>query len=274
VASTPQLFAISDLHVGHPGNRDFIQRHLVTDNRDDWLLVPGDVSEDSRDIAWCLELLSQRFRRVIWTPGNHDLFTVPQDPAPFRGDARYRYLVDLCRSLGVLTPEDRPVLWEGATPSMIVPLFTHYDFSFLPPGARTTDQGLAQARRHGVVPTDQRLLQTDPYPSHQAWCDARIAYSRQVLESVDRHYPIIAVNHYPLVSKPIFLPRIPEYIMWCGTTQTAKWAKRYRISTVVYGHLHAPGRSQFKGVRYEEVSLGYPRQWKRRWRRPGLRLID
>ena len=32
----------------------------------------------------------------------------------------------------------------------------------------------------------------------------------------------------------------------------------------VYGHLHIPRTTWYDGVRFEEVSVGYPREWRRR----------
>jgi hypothetical protein len=39
---------------------------------------------------------------------------------------------------------------------------------------------------------------------------------------------------------------------------------RFRAQAVVYGHLHIPRTTWHDGVRHEEVSLGYPREWRRR----------
>jgi hypothetical protein len=36
----------------------------------------------------------------------------------------------------------------------------------------------------------------------------------------------------------------------------------------VYGHLHIPRTITVDGVRFEEVSLGYPREWRARGRPP------
>lgn len=33
---------------------------------------------------------------------------------------------------------------------------------------------------------------------------------------------------------------------------------------VIYGHIHLRGTTRLDGVRFEEVSLGYPKQWRRR----------
>jgi hypothetical protein len=37
---------------------------------------------------------------------------------------------------------------------------------------------------------------------------------------------------------------------------------RYRLRTVVYGHLHLRSSRELGGVTFEEVSLGYPKQWR------------
>ena len=40
-------------------------------------------------------------------------------------------------------------------------------------------------------------------------------------------------------------------------------------AVVVYGHLHIPRTTWHDGVRFEEVSCGYPREWQRRGPAPG-----
>src|SRR5882724_2593853 len=105
------LLAVSDLHVSHPGNAQILER-LKPESVNDWLLVCGDVSDDIGDLVRVLKVLRARFARVVWVPGNHELWTYPHDRGP-RGEQRYRYLVELCQSLDVLTPEDPYSVWEG-----------------------------------------------------------------------------------------------------------------------------------------------------------------
>jgi hypothetical protein len=47
---------------------------------------------------------------------------------------------------------------------------------------------------------------------------------------------------------------------------------RFRAEVVVTGHLHVPGTLWRDGVRFEEVSLGYPAQWQWRGAGPGQLL--
>ncbi|MFF5202376.1 metallophosphoesterase family protein [Micromonospora parva] len=260
----PRLRAVSDLHVGHPLNRAFVQE-LRPDNDGDWLLVAGDVADRFADIEWALVLLSSRFARVVWAPGNHELWTPPGDPVTLRGEERYRELVRMCRRLGVLTPEDPYPVWDGdGGPATIAPLFVLYDYTFRVPQARTQQESLALAYAAGVVCTDEMLLHPDPHPSREAWCAARIVETERRLAERDPALPTVLVNHYPLVREPTDVLRYPLFAQWCGTVRTSDWHLRFDAATVVYGHLHIPRTTFHDGVRFEEVSLGYPREWQRR----------
>jgi 3',5'-cyclic AMP phosphodiesterase CpdA len=270
VAGTPRLLAASDLHVGYRQNWDLVQR-LRPAHEEDWLLLAGDVADLARDVERALRLLSGRFATVVWVPGNHELWTRVDDPVQYRGEQRYLYLVEVCRSLGIITPEDPYPVWRGeGGPVTVVPLFLLYDYTFLPPGTATKAEGLAYAYRTGVVCTDETLLHPDPYPSREAWCDARIAATQRRLAGLDPELPTILVNHFPLTRDPTKVLRYPEFAQWCGTRRTDDWHTRFRAAAVVYGHLHIPRTMWRDGVRFEEVSLGYPQEWQPRRSAPAL----
>jgi 3',5'-cyclic AMP phosphodiesterase CpdA len=263
------LLAISDLHVGYAENRAMVEE-MRPESDDDWLLVAGDVGEIMADVEWALERLSGRFRKVIWTPGNHELWTHPKDPLELRGVARYEHLVALCRKLGVTTPEDPYPVWDGpGGPAVVAPLFLLYDYSFLPRGCATKDEGLAYAQGTKVICTDEYLLHPDPYPSREAWCRARVAETERRLADLPDDLPTVLVGHYPLDRHPMDVLRYPEFAMWCGTRLTADWHRRFRVEAMVYGHLHIPRTTWHEGVRFEEVSVGYPREWRTRPGPPG-----
>jgi 3',5'-cyclic AMP phosphodiesterase CpdA len=212
---------------------------------------------------------------VVWAPGNHELWTHRDDPVQLRGEARYRHLVDLCRKLDVRTPEDPYPTFHGAAgPITVAPLFVLYDYSFRPEGAATIEEALERAHEAGVVCTDEFLLHPDPYPSRQAWCRARVAETERRLAGCDPDAATVLVNHYPLVREPTRVLWYPEFAQWCGTELTADWHRRFRAATVIYGHLHIPRTTWQDGVRFEEVSVGYPREWQRRETGyPGLRRV-
>jgi 3',5'-cyclic AMP phosphodiesterase CpdA len=260
----PKLFAVSDLHVAHRENREIVES-LRPESASDWLLVAGDVGELMVDIEWALRMLSQRFAMVVWAPGNHELWTCPADPVQLRGEQRYLHLVRLCRRLGIVTPEDPYPVWDGeGGPVVVAPLFLLYDYSFLPPGVATASAGLAQAYEAGVVCTDEILLHPDPFPSREAWCRARVETTERRLAELRPGVPVVLMSHFPLIREPTESLRYPEFASWCGTTRTANWHLRFNATAVVYGHLHIPRTTWHDGVRFEEVSLGYPTEWQRR----------
>ncbi|GAA3071769.1 metallophosphoesterase family protein [Streptosporangium carneum] len=263
------LLAISDLHIGYQENRRIVEE-LRPESASDWLLVAGDVSEAVADVEWALRLLSERFAKVVWAPGNHELWTHPSDPVQLRGEERYRHLVKICRDLGVATPEDPYPVWDGpGGPVTVAPLFVLYDYTFRVPGVETEEEALALAYEKGVVCTDEMFLHPDPHPSRSAWCRARIAETERRLAARPEGVPTVLVNHYPLVREPTLILRHPEFAIWCGTERTADWHLRFEAAAVVYGHLHIPRTTWHDGVRFEEVSLGYPREWRPRPTPPG-----
>ncbi|HEV7615396.1 MAG TPA: metallophosphoesterase [Solirubrobacterales bacterium] len=268
------LLAISDLHVNHAENRALVEQ-LGPGAEGDWLIVGGDVADSLEDIEWALALLAQRFAKVIWAPGNHELLSPREDAAEPRGVARYELLVGLCRRLGVITPEDPYPLWQGdGGPAVVAPLFLLYDYSFGAGLAPTRAEALRLAELAGVVCVDEFLLTPDPYPSREQWCRARVRETEARLEQLPAGVPTVIVNHFPLLEGPTRMLRHPEFAQWCGTTLSHDWHTRFGAVAVVYGHLHIPITSWYDGVRFEEVSLGYPREWQhRRWVEPGPRPI-
>jgi 3',5'-cyclic AMP phosphodiesterase CpdA len=258
------LFAVSDLHVSYAENRRVVDR-LRPGSDGDWLIVAGDVGEAFGDIERTLRQLRSRFERVIWAPGNHELWTHSSDPVRLRGVARYEELVRMCADLDVLTPEDDYPVWQaGDGPVIIAPLFLLYDYSFRVAGVDSKEESLRRAYEAGVVCTDEVLLHPDPYPDRESWCWARLAVTERRLAATDPALPTVLVSHWPLVRTPTDVLRHPEFAQWCGTDRTADWHTRFRAVVAVYGHLHIPRTTHYDGVRFEEVSLGYPREWGQR----------
>ena len=172
--TTPRLLALSDLHVAHPQNREIVAG-MTPGNDDDWLLLAGDVGESYPDIEWALRTLADKYATVVWTPGNHELWTRRQDPVDLRGEQRYLALVELCRKIGIRTPEDPYPVWHGpGGPVTVAPVFLLYDYTFRPDGALTKEQGLKLAYEKGIVCSDEALLHPDPYHAIEEWCSARI----------------------------------------------------------------------------------------------------
>jgi hypothetical protein len=89
----------------------------------------------------------------------------------------------------------------------------------------------------------------------------RCRYTEARLQAAAGHRPLVLVNHFPLRQDLARLWRIPRLSLWYGTRSTEDWHVRFLVVAVVYRHLHIRGTHLRDGVRFEEVSLGYPNDW-------------
>lgn len=254
-----KLYAISDLHLDRRANREALQ-DLPT-FKDSWLILGGDICASTEQLAAALDLLCSRFAQLIWVPGNHELW-VDRFDAPMSSVAKYEELVEVCRRFGVYTPEDEYPVWRGAGGShRIVPLHLLYDYSFRPQSV-PEDMAVDWAIESGVLCQDEYRIDPAPFASKADWCRARLEYSAQRLNECSSDIPLILVNHFPLRYDLVRTMRIPRFSIWCGTRETENWHRFYGAKVVISGHLHMRSTDYRDGVRFEEVSLGYPRDWK------------
>lgn len=259
-----RLLAISDLHVGNADNRAALA--ALGSYPDDWLVLAGDVGESEQHLRFAFEQVSRRFAKVIWVPGNHELWTLPRSEGldGLAGVHKYEALVALAREHGVLTPEDEYPLWpgpvddgDGRAPCFVAPLFALYDYSFRPEEI-SREGALDWAAQTGVVCSDELLLRPSPFPSRDAWSAARVATTEARLAALPEGARTVLVSHFPLRRDHAYLPLVPRFSIWCGTRRTEQWHRRFRAVAVVSGHLHVRATRWLDGVRFDEVSFGYP----------------
>ncbi|KAH8125842.1 hypothetical protein LI328DRAFT_124438 [Trichoderma asperelloides] len=271
------LYGISDLHVAYPLNAaqwDLLQPKPPGTG----LILAGDIGESATHLIAVFERAKACFTHVFWVPGNHELYSVSPSVAKhpadnLRGEAKYNALVELARQYGVLTPEDDWMLWRrpDGVDVVIALIFTLYDYSFRPEDV-SREGALDWAMEENVWATDEALLHPDPYESRDEWCTKLCERWEQKFFEYAAQYPntkFVIVNHWPLREDLVYIPKIPRFSLWCGTKRTRDWTEAGRFGAdyggaqvVVSGHLHVRRTDVKEGVRYEEVSLGYPRHWE------------
>ena len=113
-----QLYALADLHVNHQDNRETLA--AIPPHPDDWLILAGDLGETETHLRWTFEVLVPKWKRVLWVPGNHELWTPPREEekggtegrgplhAPRRGVPRVRRAVPRRRVRAVRRAVDLP----------------------------------------------------------------------------------------------------------------------------------------------------------------------
>lgn len=254
-----RLWAISDLHLGASRNRDALRE--LPAFPEDWLILAGDVCEDEALFEQAAAFLAARFARVIWTPGNHELWLTRRASGAARSSLdKYAALVAAARRHGVATPEDEYLVWPG-TGVVIAPVLTLYDYSFRP-----EDVPRAEVRRWAeetrCVPADEHLIDAAPLPGIEAWCAERCeGTAARLAREVPPGRGCVIAGHFPLRRDLVRIPRIPRFAPWCGTRRTEDWHRDFNAVAVVSGHLHVRRVDWRDGTRFEEVSLGYPSQW-------------
>jgi 3',5'-cyclic AMP phosphodiesterase CpdA len=254
-----KLFALADLHLRYEVTRKALQ--ALRPHPYDWLILAGDVGETEEHLRFALSVLSTRFARLLWVPGNHDLWTMPALAGDRRGQAKYERLVEICREFGVLTPEDPYVTWPGEGERCILtPTFVLYDYTFRPDSVPVED-AVEWAAEENLLCSDEVLLHPDPFPSRPDWCHERVRLTEPRLAEAAARGPLVIINHFPLRQDLAILPRIPRFSIGCGTRLTEDWHTRFNARAVVYGHLHIRATHHRDGVRFEESSLGYPQNW-------------
>ena len=183
-----------------------------------------------------------------------------------RGEAPLRHLVEMCRALGVLTPEDPYPVWDGdggpgrrraAVPAvrLHVPAGRARDTKEEALAHAPTTPGVVVHRRVPAaprpVPEPRRVVPRpgSPRPS------ARLA-------ALDPTLPTVLVNHFPLVREPTVGPALPgvrAVVRHRAHRRLAPALQRGRPSSTGTCTSRAPPGTT--GCRFEEVSVGYPREW-------------
>ncbi|WPH00462.1 Hypothetical protein R9X50_00329100 [Acrodontium crateriforme] len=265
-----RLWAIADTHISFKANRDEFAK-LKGKGPNDGLILAGDVGETLEHLSESFEIAKKHFKTVFWVPGNHELYspsTAAASEAHLKGEAKYMACVMMAQKHGVLTPEDDFMTWvyedsEGfQVAAVICPIFTLYDYSFRPSDV-PRENALEWAMEEGIRATDEVLLHPDPYATRDEWCARLVSQSETKLErAAEGGLPLVIINHWPLREDTIFIPKVPRFSLWCGTKKTADWHTKYHAKVVVTGHLHVRRTDWIDGVRFEEVSLGYPKQWQ------------
>lgn len=281
------LYAIADLHITYKINREAFEK--LSPKPGDGLILAGDgrltrprttdkfdpdqitVGEHIEHLHEVFSIATKRFSKVFWVPGNHELYSSfhsQEQEMHLKGESKYMACVVAAKQYGVITPEDEFVTWEYTSitgqpeKALVCPIFCLYDYSFRPAHV-TREKAIDWALEEGINATDEHLLHPDPYSSRDEWCARLVQQAENKLTAAQKTgLPLVIVNHWPLREDTVFIPRVPRFSLWCGTKKTEDWHTRFNAKVVVTGHLHVRRTDWIDSVRFEEVSLGYPKQWQ------------
>jgi predicted phosphodiesterase len=237
-----RVFALSDIHVDYEVNAQWIANVSTADYRDDVLILAGDVTHVLRLLAWCLSIVVARFKKVLFVPGNHDLWVV-REGLKKTSLQKLQEVSAVVESSGASMQSFR----EGSV--SIIPLFGWYDYSFGEPSAELKAMWMDYSACR--------------WPSGFREKDIAAHFA-----ALNNHKPVSAIGE-KVITFSHFLPRIdlmPEFIPAAkrllypvlGTTRLERQLRLLNPSIHIYGHSHVNRNVKIDGVTYINNAFGYP----------------
>jgi predicted phosphodiesterase len=238
-----RIFAVSDVHADYDANAKWVSDLSSWDHRDDILILAGDVTDSLPLLGSCLRKFVARFRKVLYVPGNHELW-MRHDTGGRTSLDKFAQVIDVCNSSGCLIT---PYREADVT---IVPLLGWYDYSFGPPS------------------DDLKMM----------WMDYRQCRWPDGFEAqhAAEYFSSMSSNHRSdpaemVITFSHFLPRIdlmPNYVPEStralfpvlGSTRIEHQLRQLNSKIHVYGHSHLNRSVVLDGVRYINNAFGYPNE--------------
>lgn len=238
-----RIFALSDIHVDYEINARWVADVSLSDFQHDVLILAGDVSDNLLRLDWCLSTLARRFHKLLFVPGNHELW-VMRDSRQKTSWEKFHEVTRLAESAGA---SGRVCREAGIS---IVPLLGWYDYSFGEPSPELKE-----------VWMDYHACR---WPSG---CDEREIAARFAALNPDG--PVGAEGM--VITFSHFLPRIdvmPSYIPQhrrmlypiLGSDGLERQLRVFNPSIHVYGHSHVNRTVELDGITYINNAFGYPEE--------------
>ncbi|XP_042054403.1 acyl-carrier-protein phosphodiesterase PptH-like [Salvia splendens] len=264
-----RVYVVSDLHTDYSENMSWLSSLLSHNDRQSVLLVAGDVAETHKNFVVSMSILRDKFDRVFFVPGNHDLWLRREKTDYLSSLDKLDKLLEACEQLGV---ETKPSMVDGVG---IIPLYSWYHESFDEErditGIRIPSLAMACKDYH-VCKWPDELKNGDT--SLAMYFDSLNDENSGVVEDILKKCThIISFSHFlPRQElcpekRMLFYPNLPKVI---GSTYLEKriraihGADRQLPACHVFGHTHFCWDAVLEGIRYVQAPLAYPRERKRR----------
>lgn len=234
-----RLFATSDLHTDYKENFRWLQELSDTEYRDDVLIVAGDVSDRLEIIRDTLVLLRSKFRQLLFTPGNHELWVRGED---INSLEKFQLILDLCDELDIAT---KPIRLDNL---WVVPLFSWYDGVYEPEMRAWADFHFCKWPEN-TAPLSEYFLRLNE--SHLKEYDA----------------PVITFSHF-IPRSDLLPPKEYLRISWLGHVSVCaaldSQIRQLNSSVHICGHTHTTFDRVIDDVRYVQNAVRYPKERQER----------
>jgi len=236
-----RIFAVSDIHIDYDVNAKWVANLSAADYRDDVLILAGDVTDTRRLLDWCLTTLAERFRKVLFVPGNHDLWVIRED----RGKDSFQKFDEVRALVESRGASMEPFRERGVS---IIPLLSWYDYSFGEPSEELKAMWM-----------DYRACRwPSGYGEKEIAAHFAALNPRQAPPAGDM---VITYSHFmPRIDlMPGFISRTGRLLYpVLGSTGIERQLRNLNSQMHVYGHSHVNRDVEIDGVSYVNNAFGYP----------------
>jgi len=238
-----RLFATSDLHTDYKENFRWLQELSDTDYTDDALIVAGDISDRLEIIRETLVLLRSKFRQLLFTPGNHELWVRSTD---INSIEKLQLVLDLCDELGVAT---KPLRLENL---WVVPLFSWYE-------------GIFDSEMNSEKRTARRVWADFHFCKWPADAAPLSDYFLRLNEPHLRQYdaPVVSFSHF-IPRHDLFPPKEYLRVSWLENVSLCvgldDQIRQVNARVHVCGHTHTTFDRVVEGIRYVQNAVRYPKE--------------
>ena len=236
-----RVFAVSDLHIDYEVNAKWVRGLSSVDYVNDVLILAGDITDKRHLLEWCLTTLSKLFKRVLFVPGNHELWVVREGSS--KDSMKKFYEV-------VATVESSGASMHAFCESevSIMPLLGWYDYSFGEPSEdlRSTWMDYRTCRWPSGLTEKDIVAYFTAFNNRQTWNTAET---------------VITYSHFlPRIDlMPSFVPRATRLLYpILGSDQLEFQLRTFTPKIHVYGHSHLNCQTTIDGVSYINNAFGYP----------------
>jgi predicted phosphodiesterase len=236
-----RIFALSDIHADYDVNAQWIASLSLADYQDDVLILAGDVTDIRRLLDWCLSTLAKRFKKVLFVPGNHDLWVIRED----REKNSLQKFDDVCAVVESSGASMQAFYERNVS---ILPLLTWYDYSFGEPSDELKS-----------IWMDYRACRwPNGFTEKQITAHFAALSGKQTGLAGNK---VITYSHFlPRIDlMPGFIPNTKRLLYpILGSAQLERQLRRLNPNIHVYGHSHVNRHVKIDGVSYINNAFGYP----------------
>lgn len=236
-----RIYAVSDIHVDFEENLRWLQNLSRMDYTEDLLILAGDVTDSLLLFEKAMQYLRERFREVIFTPGNHDLW-IHRSPMVSNSLEKFHLIRAISDDCGI----QMEPFHQG--PLSIIPLYGWYDYSFAEPTPETFESWVDFIACKWPEGSDEK--------------------------QITRHFtamnePNLNITNQLIITFSHFLPRIdlmPDFIPAnkrsiypvLGTMDLETQIRQLGPAIHIYGHSHVNNHCMKDNILYTNNAFGYP----------------